>query len=133
LLYFKAPPVRIEYDEQTLTQPALMVSLMNGRRMGGGFMMAPNAQPDDGVFDLCIAGQVSRAGILGLIPRVMQGTQATHPAIKTARARRITVTSLDGPLPAHADGETLCTHGEQLALELLPRQIEILCEPEAAA
>jgi len=129
LLYFKAPPVRIEYDEQTLTQPALMVSLMNGRRMGGGFMMAPNAQPDDGVFDVCIAGQVSRAGILGLIPRVMQGTQATHPAIKTTRARRLTVTSLDGPLPAHADGETLCTHGEQLALELLPHQIEILCEP----
>jgi diacylglycerol kinase family enzyme len=30
----------------------LMVSIMNGRRMGGGFMMGPAALPDDGLFDL---------------------------------------------------------------------------------
>ena len=56
-LYYRAPLVRIEYDGQTLTLPSLMVSVMNGRRMGGGFMMAPQAQPDDGLFDLCIASK----------------------------------------------------------------------------
>lgn len=59
-LYFQAPLVRIEYDGQTITQPSLMVSIMNGRRLGGGFMMAPQAKLDDGLFDLCIADQVSR-------------------------------------------------------------------------
>ncbi len=33
-LYCWAPLVRIEYDEHTLEIPALMVSIMNGRRMG---------------------------------------------------------------------------------------------------
>src|SRR4030043_694511 len=63
-LFFNAPLVKIEYDNKLLTQPSLMVSIMNGRRMGGGFMMAPDAMPDDGQLDLCIAGQLSRIGIL---------------------------------------------------------------------
>lgn len=127
-LYYRAPTVRIEYNGQTLQQPSLMVSIMNGRRMGGGFMMAPRALVHDGLLDLCIASQVSRARIFALIPRFMKGTQASHPAIKTGRTRQITVTAVEGVLPAHADGETLCTEGEQLALEILPRQIQVLCE-----
>jgi len=131
-LYYRAPLLRIEYDGETLTLPGLMVSTMNGRRMGGGFMMGPDASPDDGLFDLCIAEQVSRLRILGLIPKFMNGTQATHPAIKMARARRVTVTALRGALPAHGDGETLCTEGQALTMELEPRQIEITGVPGVA-
>lgn len=35
-LFFHAPNLRIEYDDTVITQPSLMVSIMNGRRMGGG-------------------------------------------------------------------------------------------------
>ncbi len=131
-LYYHAPLVRIEYDGQTITQPSLLISIMNGRRMGGGFMMAPQAENDDGLFDLCIASQVSRARIFTLIPRFMNGTQATQESIRTGRTRHITVTAIEGVLPAHADGETLCTEGRQLAMELLPRQIEMLYQPPEA-
>lgn len=126
ILYFNAPTVQIDFDDQTLKQSALMVSIMNGRRMGGGFMMAPEGLTDDGLFDLCIAGQVSRLGILALIPRFMQGNQASHPAVRTARASQVTITTQDGGLPAHADGETLCTTGQRLELRLFPRMLEVL-------
>jgi diacylglycerol kinase (ATP) len=125
-LYYRAPLVRIQYDGHEVTQLSLMVSIMNGRRLGGGFMMAPQGLIDDGLFDLCIARQVSRARIFALIPRFMQGTQATHPAISTARAKKVVVTAVEGVLPAHADGETLCTEGRELALELLPRQLDFI-------
>jgi diacylglycerol kinase (ATP) len=125
-LYFRAPVVRIDFDGQTLTQACLMVSVMNGRRLGGGFMMAPVGRTDDGLFDVCIAAQVSRAQVFGLIPRFMKGSQAGHPAIRFVRARSVTVTAVEGVLPAHADGETLCTDGKQLTLEVLPGQIEFV-------
>jgi len=128
-LYYKAPLAKIEYDEQTITQPSLMISIMNGRRMGGGFFMAPEGEPDDGLFDLCIAREVSRTRIFGLIPHFMRGTQATQEPIKTEQARRVVVTAVEGVLPAHADGETLCIEGQRLEMELLPRQIEIICPP----
>ena len=125
-LYYRAPMVKIEYNGQKITQRSLMVSIMNGRRLGGGFMMAPHGKTDDGLFDLCIAQQVSRAHIFALIPKFMKGTQATDPAVKTAQAQHVVVTALDGVLPAHIDGETLCVEGKQLTLELVPRQIEIV-------
>jgi YegS/Rv2252/BmrU family lipid kinase len=127
-LYYQAPLVRIEFDGQTMDKHTLMVSIMNGRRMGGGFMMAPEAGIDDGLLDLCIAEQVSKARIFALIPRFMAGTQASQPSIQTGRTRSIVVTALEGSLPAHADGETLCTEGQQLKMEILPRQIEIICQ-----
>jgi diacylglycerol kinase family enzyme len=135
-LYYKAPLVTIEYEGDTIEQRSLMVSIMNGQRMGGGFMMAPEGRPDDGLFDLCIAREVSRARIFGLIPHFMRGTQATQEPIRTAQAQRVVVTALEGILPAHADGETLCTEGTRLELELLPAQIDILSAqagPEALA
>ena len=128
-LYFRAPTVQITMDEENTTRPALMVAVMNGRRVGGGFMMAPQAKLDDGALDFCIADEVSRVRIFGLIPHFMKGTQATQPEIRTGRARRVVVTAVEGVLPGHADGEILCTEGKKLSIELLPRQIEILCRP----
>jgi diacylglycerol kinase (ATP) len=125
-LYFHAPLLQIEFNEETLVQPSLMVSIMNGRRMGGGFMMAPESLIDDGLFDLCIAGEVSRLAIFGLILRFMRGTQLGHPAIRTARSDHITVTALKDSLPAHADGETLCVAGKSLEVRLLPNALEVV-------
>jgi YegS/Rv2252/BmrU family lipid kinase len=127
-LYYKAPLTTVEYDGQTLTQPSLMISIMNGRRLGGGFMMAPDAEPDDGLFDLCIAHEVSRARIFTLIPHFLRGTQATQEPITTGRAAHISITAVEGSLPAQTDGEILCIDGQHLEIELLSRQIEVACQ-----
>jgi YegS/Rv2252/BmrU family lipid kinase len=125
-LYYNPPIIRIEYESNDVTQQSLMVSVMNGRRMGGGFMMAPNAETDDGLLDLCIAGSVSRMGIFALMPRFMNGTQHNHKAITTGRAKKVKVTAVEGVLPAHADGETLCKDGHQLTIELIPSAVDII-------
>lgn len=130
-LYYRAPLLRIAYDDHVLTQPSLMVSVMNGRRMGGGFMMAPHSSPDDGLFDLCLAAHVGRVAIFPLILRFMQGTQATHKAITTGRAARVTVTAVEGVLPAHADGETISVESRELTMRVLPRQLAMVCAEAA--
>jgi len=126
-LYYKAPLTTVEYDGQTLTQPSLMISIMNGQRLGGGFLMAPDAKGDDGLFDLCIAHEVSRARIFSLIPHFLRGTQATQQPITTGRAAHISIVALEGSLPAHTDGEILCIDGQRLEIDLLSRQIEVVC------
>lgn len=130
-LYFHAPKLHIQLDGEEITQPSLMVSIMNGRRMGGGFMMAPESKPDDGTFDLCIVAQVTRPGIFKLIPRFMKGTQAGHPAVHFARSKHVTVTALEGVLPTHADGETICVAGQRLELELIPGLLEVIVPGDA--
>ncbi len=127
-LYFDPPTLRVEYEGQDLIQPLLMLSIMNGRRMGGGFLMAPDGVVDDGAFNLCIAGNVSRAAVFGLIPRFMKGTQAGHPAISTAKVDHIRVTAVRGTIPAHADGETLCVAGKTLEARIYPKALEVITQ-----
>ena len=127
-LYYKAPLVQLEYDGQSIQAPALMVSVMNGRRLGGGFMLAPDGRINDGRFDLTLAREVSRPAIFALLFKFMAGTQAGHPAIMIDQAARIKVTALKGILPAHADGETLCIDSTELSLEIIPQALEVLTE-----
>jgi len=131
-LYYKAPLVRLEFDGQPMNIHALMVSVMNGTRMGGGFMMAPDGKPDDGVFNLCIARQVSRPRIFGLMLKFMKGTQFAHPAISDGQTTHISVTAIEGSLPAHADGETLCLEGQKLEISIVPNALEIVSAADQA-
>ncbi|RPJ41232.1 MAG: diacylglycerol kinase family lipid kinase [Chloroflexi bacterium] len=125
-LYSRAPVYELVLDGKTQRRAFLLVSVMNGQRMGGAFLMAPESHPGDGSFDLCLAGQVSQARILPLALTFISGKQGGDPAVKMTRAQKISIRAVDGTIPAHADGETLCTAGEYLSVELLPAALQVI-------
>ncbi|MCK5145333.1 diacylglycerol kinase family lipid kinase [bacterium] len=129
-VYFTPPKVRITVDEECWEQRALMISLMNGQRMGGGFLMAPTAKPDDGLIDACIVASDRRHRLLLLMIDFMKGTQVGKPQVKMRQAKRIVVEALEGELPAHADGETICEAGRYIELEIIPQALKILRLPQ---
>ena len=126
LFYYRAPLTRIELDDQTLEQPALMISVMNGRRMGGGFLMTPFSRPDDGLFDLCIGKKMSQLEMLSFVPRFMKGTQVGDPRVTMARSRRVRVKVEEGTQVVHADGETLALDVRELDLEVIPQALSVV-------
>jgi diacylglycerol kinase (ATP) len=128
-LYNHAPVARIEFDGMEITQRSLLISIMNGRRLGGGFIMAPDSRPDDGFFDLCIAEQMSSLEVIRMIPHFTRGDQATQPKIKTGRAARVSIVAQDGALPAQTDGEIISIEGTRLDIEILPRQLAVIGVP----
>jgi len=125
-LYYTPPRVRITVDGESWEQRALMISLMNGRRMGGGFLMAPTAAPDDGLIDACIVASDRRHRLLLLMGDFLKGSQVGKPQVKMRQAKKIVVEALEGVLPAHADGETLCVEGRRIALEIIPKALNVL-------
>jgi len=130
-LYFTAPDIEICGDDWQVHQPCLMVSIMNGRRMGGAFMMAPQSEPDDGLLDLCIVKQINKLKTLKMIPEFIRGSQYQHACVVHKRTRKLSIKAVAGTLPSHADGETLCTSGVELQIELLPKQINLVYRTEA--
>lgn len=125
-LYFNAPLVEITIDDKSHTQRSLMTSIMNGRRMGGGFLMAPEGDPTDGHLNLCIASEATRIRLFQLIPYFIKGTQAGQPEISMEYANTVKVRAIEGSLPAHADGEMLCVHGMELEVELIPAALDFV-------
>jgi YegS/Rv2252/BmrU family lipid kinase len=125
-IYYKAPTLEVETDREKFQITALMVSIMNGIRMGGGFFMAPEGNPCDNIFDLCCVTHVSKMKTFPLMAKFMQGKQGGHSAVRFIQAKKVTVTAIHGSIPAHADGETVCTEGKKIYVELLPSQIELI-------
>ena len=125
LIYYKAPTLRITDDHGEITIPALMVSIMNGRRIGGQFMLAPDGKFDDGLLDLCVAEEVSRLRMFGLISHFIKGTQGSQPEIHMSRTRRGHITAVKGGMPAHIDGEIIAEDAQEMEITILPAQIQI--------
>jgi YegS/Rv2252/BmrU family lipid kinase len=126
-IFYKAPLVDIVTDHKTFQISSLLISTMNGTRMGGSFMFAPDAKPNDGVFDLCIVRSVPQSKILGLIMKVMKGTQAADAAVSSVQSTKVVVRAIQGTLPVHADGVTICEEGTgEVSIEILPKELEII-------
>jgi len=99
---------------------------MNGIRMGGTFMMAPESKPDDGLFSLMIVSQTGRIEVLKLITKIMSGTHVGHPKVSMPLSSSLEITALNGSLPVHADGETICEQGNSLRVRMHSKQIELI-------
>ena len=125
-IYFKPPILEITTETKTFQMPSLMVSVMNGRRMGGGFMMAPDAKPNDGIFDLLLVREVPQTAMVGIMLKIMKGTQASDPAVSTIQAKKVHVKAVIGVIPCHADGVTVCEEGQEVTVEILPSELEII-------
>ncbi|MFD3594968.1 diacylglycerol kinase family protein [Nocardia sp. NPDC058640] len=82
---------------------AVMAPIGNTRTYGGGMLVCPEAEADDGYLDITVVGAVSRWEMGRLLPALSAGKRIDHPATKRYRARRITVSAPGGY--ATADGE----------------------------
>ena len=131
-LYAKGPLYEIVLDDgEPVNKACLLISIMNGRRMGGAFYMAPDSDPEDGSFDLCVAGYVPQIQMLPLAAKFLKGTQKEHREVQMLKAKKVTVRAIDGLIPAHADGETICTAGHSLTIELFPASLEVIYQKKS--
>jgi YegS/Rv2252/BmrU family lipid kinase len=123
--YYRASQTLLVHDQHKIQMPLLMGSIANGRRYGGGFLVCPDAQLDDGQLDLCLVPQVSRAAMFGFIPRFMKGTHVKDRRVLMRRGAHVTI-QCDDPLPIHADGEIFSTGSRQIDIELLPKALSVI-------
>ncbi len=128
ILYPNAPDIILTHDKGVFTQPSHQISIMNGKRMGGTFFMAPDAKNYDGLLDLCLASRLTRRAMITLMGHYMKGTQALHPSIQIERSATYQISAPHGGLVVHADGETICTDGYSLLVECLASQIQMICQ-----
>jgi diacylglycerol kinase (ATP) len=94
---------RMTLDQTVLEQQACLVAVGNTPSYGGGLRMCPEADLTDGLLDVIVAGPVSRLTLVRLYPTVFKGTHVRHRAVRSYRARSVTIEA-DG-IVAYADGE----------------------------
>ena len=125
LLYHSRPQVRVFHDGETLDTDITLLTINNGKVEGGAFVMAPDAEIDDGLLDVVVAKGMGRLGILGLLPQVLKGEHMHNPKVLQFRTAKLAVQAVT-PLHIHADGELTYTGAMNLEIEVLPRRLEVV-------
>lgn len=80
------------------------VVVANGRFLGGGMKLAPDARPDDGLFDLVLVGDVSKLDFVTTSPKLYWGGHIGHPRIEVVQSPWVSV-ECDLPMLVELDGE----------------------------
>lgn len=120
--------MQIETEDRKWEQKNLLLTMCNGPREGGGFMLAPEAKLDDGIFHYAMIRNVSRPMMFRLLPEVMKGTHGRFKDVTIGSCKKMSV-SADRPMYIHADGEIYSGFGtniRKVTFEVLPNALRVV-------
>ena len=114
--------VRVSVDDEIREGRMHEVVVANGRYLGGGMMLTPEAEPDDGLFDVLLIGDITKADLVRTLPKIYRGTHLPHPKAELLRGRTVSVDA-DVPLPIQLDGEQPGT--TPVRFEVVPKALRL--------
>ena len=108
LASWRARRVSIRLDDGEAFECATnLVAVTNSPFAGGGMMFSPAARIDDGLLDVVIASQLTRASLLREMARIHSGGHIKNPRVSISRAARVRIAHLTeaDALAVEADGD----------------------------
>ena len=115
--------VRVELDDGEVREARMHdVIVANGRWHGGAMLLAPDAEPDDGLFDVVLIGDINKRDFVTTSPKIYKGTYVRHPKVEVLRTKAITVDAPES-LPIELDGEQVGTTPARF--EIVPRALRV--------
>ncbi len=97
----------VTVDGQRSEYRSALFAVNNTPTFGGGMAICPDADPTDGLLDVCVVGPASRTTMLRLLPSVFEGGHVGHRHVHMLRGRTVTIEG--EPMDLVGDGETIGT------------------------
>lgn len=117
IFVYKERLLELEYNNIRGPLRTFMISIANGSRYGGGFMVAPQAVVDDGWFDLVVIRKINPFKRLFYLPRMTKGKHLNLPFVRVSKVKAIIIRS-EEVIPVHVDGELI--EDREFSIVLLP-------------
>jgi YegS/Rv2252/BmrU family lipid kinase len=110
----------LKIDEDEISGKNLLVAVGIGRYYGGGVYALPNAEIDDGLFDICYVETMSRLKMFRLFPKYIKGLHQTIEGVHLCRGKNIEIT-LETSIPLNFDGEVILE--DKAVFKIFPRAL----------
>lgn len=130
MLRYRNQPVSIRVDDgEARTYHVNTAAVCNGKFFGSGMMMGPDAEPDDGLFDIVIVADTTLGESLKDAKKLYAGEHIHNPKVTVARGKTVRAEPVDeaasGPVLLDVDGET---PGKLPAtFEVMPGALKLVC------
>ena len=127
-LRFRFQNVRIIVDDgEPFEARVALVSACNGRFFGAGMMIAPDAELNDGTFDVVIVRASGKLGLLKDLRLLYGGRHPNHHAITILRCRKLTVEPLDPANVPLVDVDGEAPGYAPATFEVVPSALQLKC------
>jgi YegS/Rv2252/BmrU family lipid kinase len=114
----------VDFDTDSRTFRGWSLGACNSKAYGGGMYAAPDAELDDGLFDVVMCSDISKLRFLGLLRKIFKGTHVHEPYIEVRRSASVRVAA-DRPFTVYADGDPI---GDlPLTIRVVPHALDVLC------
>jgi len=114
--------VSVQLDDERREARMHDVVVANGQWHGGAMWLAPEAKPDDGLFDVVLIGDVTKRDFVTTAPKIYRGTYLSHPKVELLRSRTVAVDAAEH-LPIELDGEQVGTTPARF--EIVPAALRV--------
>ena len=108
----------------------LMVTVSNGRSLGGAFKIAPTASVLDGKLDVCFFRDAGVLERVRLFAGALHGTHLGMQAVSSAKFQRLTLTFEVNPA-IEMDGELRMAESTSVEVSVVPSALSVLGAPGA--
>jgi YegS/Rv2252/BmrU family lipid kinase len=123
LIGWRSARFTITVGEERKRLSGYFVAVANNSVYGGGMWIAPEAEIDDGEFDVVAITEVGKLRFLRGLRDVLKGTHIDKDEVTTFRAPRLELDA-SRPFPVYADGDHLTDL--PVSLRVLPRCLSVL-------
>lgn len=106
---------------ELITEDVFVIAVANGGTIGGGIVIAPDAQADDGLLDMVVVRQVRPRDLLSRLIGLMRGKILSFPETHFVRAKRVFF-SADN-MRVDVDGEV--SDEKSMEVQILPKALLI--------
>jgi diacylglycerol kinase (ATP) len=120
--------IRVSVDSGTIARMMLMLTVSNGRFLGGAFRIAPHASVLDGELDIGFFSDASLIGRVRIFAGAFRGTHLGLPSVESRRAKSMTLGFSDPPM-MEVDGELRQASSSTVSLECQPRGLSVIAAP----
>ena len=127
LLQFRPSQVRVEVDGKPLELRVFSLNVGICKYSGGGMMFAPQAIPDDGLFDITVIGEMGTPEVLMNIRRLYNGSILSHRKVRSLRGKSVRIRS-EPEIALEIDGESAGM--SPFEFEIIPRAVGVLSRLE---
>ena len=119
---YRGKDIKIIVDDREEIEGRFLIgAVANGRIFGGGMIIAPKAEPDDGYFDLVLVGDMKKFEIIRNSRLLYTGNIDKHPKVTVKRVKKLAVLPVS---PGEGAEVSIETDGE--LGETLPAEFEII-------
>ena len=118
--------VRVDFpasDIPSFEAKVLLAAVLNSPTYGAGVRLAPGAAVDDGLLHVVLVEELSKLGVLTLLPGLMGSGQLGTSHLKRWRAQRVKLTT-NRLCFFHGDGEILGP--TPVEIEIVPKAVRVL-------